>query len=134
MTCNNLPGPISQTGVLLNKYQQLSLEILSFLHWKPCFTVAIGASSPSTLPYLPSEFPPQNGGDKGASTRVLSRSAIVAIVYGGKGSKESLFFYVDEPETTMGRRYLLPHDAQVRRPGRDSKASTLLQWRMSPML
>lgn len=84
VTCNNLPGPILKSGVQLNEEQQLTLEIPSFLEllWKPCSMVATGASSPSTSPYLPSEFPPKNGGDKGALTGVLSRSAVIAIVSG----------------------------------------------------
>ncbi|KAK7407504.1 hypothetical protein VNO78_09457 [Psophocarpus tetragonolobus] len=88
LTYNNLSGPIPQTGALMNRGPTAFIGN-SGLCGPPlknlCAPDTHGASSPSSFPFLPDNYPPQDGDDgigKSGKSKRLSKGALVAIVVG----------------------------------------------------
>ncbi|KAK2981479.1 hypothetical protein RJ640_021920 [Escallonia rubra] len=83
LTYNNLMGPIPQNGALMNRGPTAFIGNPGLCGpplKNPCTPDSPAASSPSSYPYLPSNYPPQSTGNgKGAKGR-LSKSAVIAIV------------------------------------------------------
>ncbi|KAK1374613.1 receptor protein kinase-like protein ZAR1 [Heracleum sosnowskyi] len=80
LTYNNLTGPIPQTGALINRGPTAFIGNPGLCGpplKNQCDTTA---SPPSSIPYLPSDFPPGDAGGKGAKRRGLSKGSIIAIV------------------------------------------------------
>ncbi|KAL8112194.1 hypothetical protein AgCh_019765 [Apium graveolens] len=83
LTYNNLTGPIPQTGALINRGPTAFIGNPGLCGpplKNQCDSIA---NPPSSIPYLPGEFPPQYGGDaggRGAKRRGLSKGSIIAIV------------------------------------------------------
>ncbi|KAK6931540.1 Leucine-rich repeat [Dillenia turbinata] len=84
LTYNNLSGPIPQNGALMNRGPTAFIgnPLLCGPPLKSPCSDSSGASSPSSNPYLPSNYTPQsdnnvNGGRKSGG---LSKSAVIAIV------------------------------------------------------
>ncbi|XP_058091423.1 receptor protein kinase-like protein ZAR1 isoform X2 [Magnolia sinica] len=100
LTYNNLSGPIPQNGALVNRGPTAFIgnpELCGPPLKNPCSS---DASSPSSIPFLPKNYPPQlsDGDNLGQSSkrRGLSRGAVVGIVVGdvvGIGLIGLVFFY-----------------------------------------
>ncbi|GFP85386.1 probable inactive leucine-rich repeat receptor-like protein kinase at1g66830 [Phtheirospermum japonicum] len=131
LTYNELTGPIPQNGALVNRGPTAFLGNPN-LCGPPLKNLCVSdneASSPSSFPYLPSNYPPQ-GGTEVRGGRGLSKAALIAIIVGdvigicvigllfsycysricrncgkskdekgGKGKNECLCFRKDESET-----------------------------------
>ncbi|XP_052188012.1 receptor protein kinase-like protein ZAR1 [Diospyros lotus] len=88
LTYNNLSGSIPQNGALMNRgptafigNQGLCGPPLK----NPCLSDASGLSPPSSYPFLPSNYPPQNSSDSSGKSRGgggLTKSAVRAIIVG----------------------------------------------------
>ncbi|KAL2347647.1 hypothetical protein Fmac_001647 [Flemingia macrophylla] len=88
LTFNNLSGPIPQTGALMNRGPTAFIGN-SGLCGPPlknlCAPDTHGTSSPSPLPFLPDNYPPQDSDDgfgKSGKNKRLSTGAVVGIVVG----------------------------------------------------
>nr|KYP55455.1 putative LRR receptor-like serine/threonine-protein kinase At4g37250 family [Cajanus cajan] len=88
LTFNNLSGPIPQTGALMNRGPTAFIGN-SGLCGPPlknmCAPDTHGASSPSSFPFLPDNYPPQDSDDgfgKSGKSKRLSKGAVVGIVVG----------------------------------------------------
>ncbi|KAK1386967.1 receptor protein kinase-like protein ZAR1 [Heracleum sosnowskyi] len=83
LTYNNLTGPIPQTGALINRGPTAFIGNPGLCGPPLKNQCGISASSPSSsIPFLPSDVPPQYGGDGKGARRGLSKGSIVAIVVG----------------------------------------------------
>ncbi|KAK6921697.1 Leucine-rich repeat-containing N-terminal, plant-type, partial [Dillenia turbinata] len=84
LTYNNLSGPIPQNGALMNRGPTAFIgnSLLCGPPLKNPCSDSSSASSPSSYPYLPSNYPPQsdNNGNVGGKSGGLSKSAVIAIV------------------------------------------------------
>ncbi|ESR61639.1 hypothetical protein CICLE_v10014433mg [Citrus x clementina] len=86
LTYNNLSGPIPQNGALMNRGPTAFIgnpRLCGPPLKNPCSSDVPGASSPASYPFLPNNYPPENGDDGGGKRekgRGLSKSAIVAII------------------------------------------------------
>ncbi|PIM97544.1 Serine/threonine protein kinase [Handroanthus impetiginosus] len=82
LTYNKLSGPIPQNGALINRGPTAFIGNpgLCGPPLKNLCSSDSEASSPSSIPYLPSNYPPQGGGK--VSGRGLSKGAIIAIIVG----------------------------------------------------
>ncbi|KAG6707137.1 receptor protein kinase-like protein ZAR1 [Carya illinoinensis] len=86
LTYNNLSGPIPQNGALMNRGPTAFIGN-SWLCGpplkNPCSSDTNSASSPSSIPFLPDNYPPDNPDDNTRKkARGLSKSAVTAIVVG----------------------------------------------------
>ncbi|KAI4357744.1 hypothetical protein L6164_001675 [Bauhinia variegata] len=88
LTYNNLSGPIPQNGALMNRGPTAFIGNPGLCGpplKDPCSSEVSGASSPTSLPYLPDNSAPRgtdNGSGKDGRTNGLSKSAVIAIVVG----------------------------------------------------
>ncbi|GKV47321.1 hypothetical protein SLEP1_g54232 [Rubroshorea leprosula] len=85
LTYNNLSGPIPQNGALMNRGPTAFLGNPGLCGpplKNPCSSGTPGAaSSPSSYPFLPNNYPSENTGDNGGKKgRGLSKSAVIAII------------------------------------------------------
>jgi hypothetical protein len=86
LTYNNLSGPIPQNGALMNRGPTAFIGNPGLCGpplKNPCSSETPSASSPSSIPFLPDNYPPENPDDnagKSEKARGLSKSAIIAIV------------------------------------------------------
>ncbi|RVX12445.1 Receptor protein kinase-like protein ZAR1 [Vitis vinifera] len=85
LTYNNLSGPIPQNGALMNRGPTAFIgnpRLCGPPSKNPCSPET--ASSPSSIPFLPNNYPPPNSdGDSGKGKgRGLSKSAVIGIVVG----------------------------------------------------
>ncbi|KAK4409644.1 Receptor protein kinase-like protein ZAR1 [Sesamum angolense] len=83
LTYNKLSGPIPQSGALINRGPTAFIGNpgLCGPPLKNLCSSDSEASSPSSFPYLPSNYPPQGGGKVGGR-RGLSKGTVVAIIVG----------------------------------------------------
>lgn len=83
LTYNKLSGPIPQTGALMNRGPTAFIGNPGLCGPPLKNQCSTDASSPSSFPYIPGDFP-QNNGESGGKTkgRGLSKVAVVAIVVG----------------------------------------------------
>ncbi|KAI3467053.1 hypothetical protein Pfo_023716 [Paulownia fortunei] len=83
LTYNKLSGPIPQNGALINRGPTAFIGNpgLCGPPLKNLCSSDSEASSPSSFPYLPSNYPPQSGGKVGGG-RGLSKAAVVGIIVG----------------------------------------------------
>ncbi|WCJ24468.1 Leucine-rich repeat protein kinase family protein [Euphorbia peplus] len=83
LTYNNLSGPIPQNGALMNRGPTAFIGNPGLCGpplKNACSSDNPGASSPSSIPFLPSNYPPQDLNHKGQKRRGLSKSAVIAII------------------------------------------------------
>ncbi|EEF36072.1 receptor protein kinase-like protein ZAR1 [Ricinus communis] len=86
LTYNNLSGPIPQTGALMNRGPTAFIGNPGLCGpplKNPCSSETPNANAPSSIPFLPSNYPPQdldNHGGKSVKERGLSKSAVIAII------------------------------------------------------
>ncbi|GKU90271.1 hypothetical protein SLEP1_g4280 [Rubroshorea leprosula] len=84
LTYNNLSGSIPQNGALMNRGPTAFLGNPGLCGpplKNPCSSDTPGASSPSSYPFLPNNYPPENADDKGGKKgRGLNKSAVIAII------------------------------------------------------
>ncbi|KAL0424704.1 UNVERIFIED_CONTAM: Receptor protein kinase-like protein ZAR1 [Sesamum radiatum] len=111
LTYNKLSGPIPQSGALINRGPTAFIGNpgLCGPPLKNLCSSDSEASSPSSFPYLPSNYPPQGGGKR-------KDENAYGFEKGGKGRKECLCFRKDESETlseNVEQYDLVPLDAQV---------------------
>lgn len=86
LTYNNLSGPIPQNGALINRGPTAFLGNPGLCGpplKDPCSQDS-EASSPSSYPFLPGNYPPQgpNSDGEGSRSQGLSKSAVIAIIVG----------------------------------------------------
>lgn len=87
LSYNNLSGSIPQSGALMNRGPTAFIGNPGLCGpplKDPC-PGSDAAASPSSHPFLPSNYPPQNPEDasrKGGKSRGLSKSAVIAIIVG----------------------------------------------------
>lgn len=88
LTYNNLSGPIPQTGALMNRGPTAFIGNPALCGpplKNACSPDTPGVNSPSSYPYLPSNYPPQNTGGnagKGGRGSGLSKTAVIVIIVG----------------------------------------------------
>ncbi|GMH27489.1 hypothetical protein Nepgr_029332 [Nepenthes gracilis] len=87
LSYNNLSGPIPQNGALMNRGPTAFIGNPGLCGpplKNPCPSDSSGASSPSSYPYLPSNYPPRDYGDtfRNIKGRGLSKIAVTAIIAG----------------------------------------------------
>ena len=88
LTYNNLNGPIPQNGALMNRGPTAFIGNPGLCGpplKNPCGPHTPGASSPSSFPFLPNNYPPQdagNGSGRSEKNKGLSKGAVVGIVVG----------------------------------------------------
>lgn len=88
LTYNNLDGPIPQTGALMNRGPTAFIGNPGLCGpplKNPCGSDTPATSSPSSLPFLPDNHPPQdagNGSTTSEKSKGLSKGAVVGIVVG----------------------------------------------------
>ncbi|PSR87759.1 Receptor protein kinase-like protein [Actinidia chinensis var. chinensis] len=83
LTYNNLSGPIPQNGALMNRGPTAFIGNLGLCGpplKNPCSPDSTGVNSPSSYPFLPSNYPPGDNTGKSRNGSGLSKTAIVAIV------------------------------------------------------
>ncbi|GFS32804.1 leucine-rich repeat protein kinase family protein [Actinidia rufa] len=83
LTYNNLSGPIPQNGALMNRGPTAFIGNLGLCGpplKNPCSPDSTGVNSPSSYPFLPSNYPPGDNAGKSRNGSGLSKTAIVAIV------------------------------------------------------
>ncbi|KAK4260782.1 hypothetical protein QN277_003854 [Acacia crassicarpa] len=88
LTFNNLSGPIPQNGALMNRGPTAFIGNSGLCGpplKKPCSSETSGASSPSSFPFLPDNYPPGDSNNpygRNEKTKGLSKGAIIGIVVG----------------------------------------------------
>ncbi|XP_028786458.1 receptor protein kinase-like protein ZAR1 [Neltuma alba] len=88
LTFNNLSGPIPQNGALMNRGPTAFIGNSGLCGpplKNPCSSETPGASSPSSFPFLPDNYPPGSSGNpymRNEKTKGWSKGAIVGIVVG----------------------------------------------------
>ncbi|XP_061356542.1 receptor protein kinase-like protein ZAR1 [Gastrolobium bilobum] len=88
LSYNNLNGPIPQNGALMNRGPTAFVGNPGLCGpplKNPCGSDTPPASSPSTFPFLPHNYPPQNtdnGPGKSEKNKGLSKGAVIGIVVG----------------------------------------------------
>ncbi|XP_057481181.1 receptor protein kinase-like protein ZAR1 [Actinidia eriantha] len=83
LTYNNLSGPIPQNGALMNRGPTAFIGNLGLCGpplKNPCSPDSTGVNSPSSYPFLPSNYPPGDNAGKSRNGSGLGKTAIVAIV------------------------------------------------------
>ncbi|KAL7001100.1 Zygote arrest protein 1 [Sarracenia purpurea var. burkii] len=85
LTYNNLSGPIPQNGALVNRGPTAFVGNPGLCGpplKNPCSLDTAGSNSPPSLPFLPSNSPPQNNARKRESERGLGKNAVIALIVG----------------------------------------------------
>ncbi|XP_027365517.1 receptor protein kinase-like protein ZAR1 [Abrus precatorius] len=88
LTYNNLSGPIPQNGALMNRGPTAFIGNPGLCGpplKNPCGSDTPAASSPSSFPFMPNNYPPQdtgNGSRESEKNKGLSKGAVIGIVVG----------------------------------------------------